>query len=828
VTSPICVTGMGACSALGQDLAAFAAGLAEGISGIRKHDGVFKEHPIWAGLVTDGEAAGGFAQAEFEQADRAAHLAIRAAREAWNNAFPSGFEPQRDRVALVLGTSHGGRSQFDAFVEQQNGVNAEQLARKVILEAPHHQQTESVAYFLGIHGPVATVSSACSSSGAALAYAYELLQSDKADYVLAGGMDGFSKLTWAGFHALGAMASGPCGPFSSQIGISLGEGSAVVVLERLEHAQARNAIIHAEFLGYGLSWDCYHITEPQPAGEGIRRAIDMAAGMAGVSAQEIDYISLHGTGTRANDGAETLAVKGFFGSREQAPPASAIKSFTGHTLGASAALAFLASVSGMHGGFVPPTVNFIAPRPGCDLDYTPNSARPRSIRNFCCHAAGFGGANTVLIGSCPGQARASRHVASHDVAITGMGIVSAIGLSLEEFQAALRSATCGITRIERFPTSGCIASKAGLVRSFDPKRILPTLDMRRMDPGTQYAAVAAAGALSEAGLTHDSIPAERIGLVVGTTRGAASSFDRFVLSVEGMQWERASATHFPNMVMSSIGGHISKALQLKGIGSTLVGGAGSGIHVMIHAIELLRRSESQDALVVVVADEIAPLFFRLLDRLGMLSTANGHGGESLRPYDPDATGLSLGEGAVAFVIEHLDRAVERGARVRAVARGSGMTADASRLHGAESTGHRLERAARLALEEAKLSAHELDAVYGQGCGVPCRDRREVSALKRLLNGRHVPVTSVTGNTGLADSATGGFNIAAAILGMQSDEVYPVVPGERLWPGLNFVRQSPRNGKYRNTLVMGSTENGNNAALVLGRFHPSDNRREIHQ
>lgn len=812
----ICVTGMGACSALGPDLKAFEAALAEGASGIRKHEGVFEEYPIWAGLVDDSDSGMRWKQSQVEEADRAAQLAIRAASEAWNNAFPAGSEPQRDRVALVLGTSHGGRSQFDDFVEQQKQLDAAQLARKVILKAPHHQQTEAVAYFLDIHGPVATVSSACSSSGAALAYAYELLQSNKADYVFAGGMDGFSKLTWAGFRALGAMASGPCGPFSTQIGISLGEGAAIVVLERLEHAQKRNATLHAELLGYGLSWDCHHITEPQPAGEGIKRAIDMAAGMAGVSAREVDYVSLHGTGTRANDGAETLAVKSFFGSREQTPPASAVKSFTGHTLGASAALGFLASISGMQRGFVPPTVNFIAPRPGCDLDYTPNSPRPRSIRKFSCHAAGFGGANTVLIGSHPGHARSSSPITSQDVAITGMGIVSAIGLSVEEYQAALRSATSGVGRIDRFSTDGCVSSRAGLVRRFEARRLMPTLDMRRMDPATQYGVVAAMNALSDAGLATGSIPAERIGLVVGTTRGAATSFDRFIASVEGMQWERASATHFPNMVMSSMGGHISKALQLKGLGSTLVGGAGSGVHVMIHAVELLRRSESHDALLVVVADEIAPLFFRLLDRLGMLAPSEANGGEFFRPYDPDSSGPSLGEGAVAFVIEHLGRALGRRARVRAVVKGSGMTADAGDMHGTEPTGKWLQRAAQLALEEAKVTADKLDAVYGQGCGVPSHDQREVSALKRLLNDRPVPVTSVTGNTGLADSATGSFNIAAAILGMQSDEVYPVISGDQLWPGLNFVRQFPQKGRYENTLVVGSTENGNNAALVLGR------------
>jgi 3-oxoacyl-[acyl-carrier-protein] synthase II len=809
------VTGIGVCSALGPDMKAFEAGLSEGISGIRKHNHVFAEQSIWAGLVGDSNDDTKFQKAELEQADRAAHLAIRAAREAWQNAFPPLFEPQSDRVGLVLGTSHGGRSQFDDYIELENQADRVDLARKVIVEAPHHQQTETVAFYLDIHGPVATVSSACSSSGAALAYGYELLQSGKADYVLAGGMDGFSKLTWAGFRALGAMATGPCGPFSTQIGISLGEGAGIVVLETLEHGQQRGATFLAELLGYGLSWDCHHITEPQPAGEGIQRAVTMAARMAGVTAREIDYISLHGTGTRANDGAETLAVKGFYGGKELAPPASAIKSFTGHTLGASAALGFLAAVGGIRGGYVPPTVNFIAPRPGCDLDYTPNTPRPKSIGKFCCHAAGFGGANTVLIGSkAGGMGRAPQHRASRPVAITGMGIVSPIGLSLAEFNLALRNGMCGVTKIDRFSTDKCRASMAGLVRGFDARRLMPTLDLRRMDPGTQYAAVAAASALVDAHLAHDSILSERIGLVVGTTRGAATSFDRFIASVQGRHWEKASAAHFPNMVMSSLGGHISKALGLKGISSTLVGGAGSGLHAVIHAIELLRRSETQDALIVVVADEIAPLFFHLLDCLGMLATADCDGGESLRPYDPKATKPTLGEGAAAFVLEPLDRALERGARVKAVAFGSGMTADSGAMHGSEPTGKWLERAGRLALEEAEVGSWELDGIYGQGHGVPCSDRREVSAIMRLLNGRAVPITSVTGNTGLADSASGAFNIAAAVLGMDAGEMYPIVPAERQWPELDFVRHQPRKGEYRNMLVLGSTENGNNAALVL--------------
>jgi 3-oxoacyl-[acyl-carrier-protein] synthase II len=812
----ICITGLGVCSSIGNDLATFTANLKAGSTGIRHYQDVIEGHSIWAGLVSDSEHRVRFEDAALDQADRASHLAIRAARQAWQDAFPQDCEPSRERVGLVLGTSHGGRSQLDEYIERQGQADETQLARNVIVTSPHHQQTEAVAFDLGIHGPVATLSTACSSGGAALSYAVELLRADKADYVLAGGMDGFSKLTWAGFHGLGAVAHGPCSPFSSQVGISLGEGSGIVVLETLEHAQQRKAKIYAELLGYGLSWDCHHITEPHPAGEGLQRAFAMAAGMAGITANDVDYISLHGTGTRANDGAETLAVKAFFGTKNACPPASAVKSLLGHTLGASGALGFIAALVGMREGFVAPTVNFQGPRPGCDLDYTPNTVQAKSIENFCCLAAGFGGANNVIIGSSGKRARGIEPAHQcHEVAISGIGIISPIGLTAEDFTRSLRQGRSGIATIERFSINGCRATKAGLVRGFDARRLLPTLDFRRMDPGTQYAAVAAAGAIADAQLANSHFVPERIGLVVGTALGAAGSFDRFLASVNGVRWERASAAHFPNMVMSSIGGHVSKSLGLKGIASTLVGGTGSGLHAFIHAVELLRRNQWQDAVVVVVTDEIAPLFFYMLDRLDMLANQDCCGGESLRPYDPDASVCTIGEGAVAFVLEHKESAAARG-KVRAVVRGSGLTADAAALHGSEPSGAWLERAARIALKEAQLSAEEIDVVYGQGRGVPCHDHREVSVLNRLFGGCPVPITTVTGNTGLAESASGAFNVAAAVMGMQCGEVYPIVPGERFWPGLNFVHDNTQTGNYSKTLLMASTENGNNAALVLGR------------
>ncbi len=218
-----------------------------------------------------------------------------------------------DRAALLLGTSHGGRSQLDDFVITGGSLDSPDNPRKLLVTAAHFNQTAAVANKLGLHGPTATLSNACSSSGAAIAYAVELLRSGKCDHAIAGGADGFSRLTFSGFSALGAMADGPCAPFSEPVGLSLGDGAAFIVLETLASAQKRGAKIYAEIWGYGLSWDAYHITAPEPSGDGMNRAMQMALTLSGIERNQIEYINVHGTGTRSNDLAETVGLQRFFG-----------------------------------------------------------------------------------------------------------------------------------------------------------------------------------------------------------------------------------------------------------------------------------------------------------------------------------------------------------------------------------------------------------------------------------------------------------------------------------------------------------------------------------
>ena len=282
-----------------------------------------------------------------------------------------------------------------------------------------------------------------------------------------------------------------------------------------------------------------------------------------------------------------------------------------------------------------------------------------------------------------------------------------------------------------------------------------------------------------------------------------------MLSLREDGLENLSAKYFPAMVVSTIGGRVAQYFGLKGMNSTVVEGTTSGIHALIHAFEYLRQNASVDALVVVGADEVGALYVKLFDQLGVLS------GDGFGPYAPAAAGMVLGEGAAAVVLERFGSAARRGAAIRAEVRGYGLTSDPGGLRGVGAEGGELERAARLALAEAGLRPDEVDAIYGHGRGVAVHDAREVAAFERLV-GRATPVGCVMGNTGVAEAASGLFSVAAAVLGLEHGEMYPVVSDAPLDPALDFVHGAVRRGDYRRVLVAGSTEQGNNAAVVLAR------------
>jgi 3-oxoacyl-[acyl-carrier-protein] synthase II len=285
---------------------------------------------------------------------------------------------------------------------------AEVYHREILLKRKSHPffllpfipsfTTSRVAERFGFLGPKATITTACSSSATSIGYGADLIRTGRAKAVLCGGSDALCELTFGGFNSLKAMDPSPCKPFDrKRAGMSLGEGGAILILESLEEAVRREAGVYAEFLGYGIGGEAYHITAPEPTGIMEARIMREAMDEGGLTPSDINYINAHGTGTPLNDKVETLAIKRAFEEKSPSIPISSIKSMVGHCLGSAGAIEAVASVLSIMYRFIPPTINHQEGDEDCDLDYVPGKAREMEVKVVLSNSFAFGGNCTALV-----------------------------------------------------------------------------------------------------------------------------------------------------------------------------------------------------------------------------------------------------------------------------------------------------------------------------------------------------------------------------------------------------------------------------------------------
>ena len=329
---------------------------------------------------------------------RSSQFAIAAARMALADADEDLGAMNPERVGVSLGTTLGESFEMQQALPHFIYGELEKIRPDFMSTYPCHVLTAHVGCELQVSGINMVIPAACAAGNYAIAYAFDALRSGRADLMLAGGVDAFSRLAFTGFARLGALAPDVCQPFDrNRKGMIPGEGAAMMVLEPLDRAVKRNARIYAEVLGYGQSCDAYHITSSHPQGNGPARAMEKALNDSGLNPQDVSYISAHGTGTRTNDRIETAAIKRVFKEEAYRIPISSIKSMLGHTLGAASAIEAVACALAVFHDTIPPTINFQEPDPECDLDYVPNEARTHSTRVAMNNAYGFGGYNSSLI-----------------------------------------------------------------------------------------------------------------------------------------------------------------------------------------------------------------------------------------------------------------------------------------------------------------------------------------------------------------------------------------------------------------------------------------------
>lgn len=393
----VVITGLGPVSSIGVGVEAFGAALRAGRSGISEitaFDASGFPHRR-AGEVPDFEPAALLERLDVDGWGRTCLFAAAAARLAVRD---SGIDPEhlaRSRSGSSFGTTGGEARVVEDLTEQWVADGFGSLAPDTVRKVPASRISVAVNAELGLTGEVMTLSTACSASNYALGYAYDLVASGEQDYMVAGGADSVTRWVHAGFYRLGAVTEHACAPFDrDRSGILTGEGGAALFVESLDSARARGAHIYAEVLGYGLNCDAEHMVAPDA--DSIAECMRLAHRNAGITAADVDYICAHGTGTPANDLVEARAATQVFGDR--LPPISSIKSMLGHTMGAASGFGAIASVLGIDGGFIPPTINFTTPDPALGaIDPVPNFPRQARLDVVQNNGFAFGGNNAITI-----------------------------------------------------------------------------------------------------------------------------------------------------------------------------------------------------------------------------------------------------------------------------------------------------------------------------------------------------------------------------------------------------------------------------------------------
>ncbi len=400
----VVITGTGLITPLGHNVADTWDGILASKSGIGPFTLIDKMDHSSGGLceIKNFDAATAVGRKETRRRDRYQQLATVAARQAFAQSELEITDENRDRIGIILGTGVGG---IQTLVNQEHIVIEKGLRRispfAITMIMPNGA-SGMLAIDYGVHGPSTTITTACAAGCDAIGHAFRLVQLGMIDAALTGGSESIiTHVAVGGFERAGATSSKSTNspqPFDkNRDGLVVGEGSGVIMIESLEHAQARGAHILAEVAGYGQTTDAHHITAPAEGGRGAAKAIRNALNDAQMDVSLIDYVSAHGTATQLNDASETAAVKAALGQHAYNVGISSTKSMTGHIMGATGAIESVFCTLAIRDNVMPPTINYETPDPDCDLNVIPNKPQEREVKVCMNNAFGFGGHNAVLI-----------------------------------------------------------------------------------------------------------------------------------------------------------------------------------------------------------------------------------------------------------------------------------------------------------------------------------------------------------------------------------------------------------------------------------------------
>lgn len=649
------------------------------------------------------------------QYDRSARLCIKAAEEAIADA---GFDGKAvGEAGIIVGSCVGGAVSIDEYLTaQKEGKEDDSLIPNMAASSIANHASA----YLGLNGVTANIVNACAAGTMSIAYACDLIRAGEGDVFLAGGTDPFSSLAFAGFHALHALSVESCSPLNHSNGITLGEGSGILVVEEYEHAVARGAKIYCEVAGYGVNCDAYHITAPDPTGQGQMDVIRRALSSAGVSPSDISYVNAHGTGTAKNDEAEFLSLHTIFDGTDVS--VSSTKSMTGHCLGAAGAVEAVFTVKAVSENTLPPTIGYteedkavLAEKAG-DLDFVANESRSKEINMAMSNSFAFGGTNASII-----FAKGEHPVpdtSKDKIYITGFGQV--LSADTDE-NASVAKITL---EMKDFTERGV---KLGV--------------FRKLDKFSQLQLISGIDALTSAGITINEENERRIGTIIGTSAGPVTEVSNFQKNIVEKGCTAGSAFTFPNTVYNAAGGHFTIFTKAKGYCATVANGTQAGLQSVAYACDVLGKG-NEDIMLAAGTDEGSDMVTYFYEHSGI----NG-----------DRT---LGEGSSTVVLETGASAGKRQAHKYAEIAGYACTHSAGTDTYTEADAMR--DAIEKALAKAGLKASEIDEVYAITSNQEAKTAEEAVLAEVFADKKVIDVRKTTGDCRAASANAQIIEAATAI------------------------------------------------------------------
>ncbi len=628
----VLITGMGLICSLGKNRAQVLEALSKNKSGLGKIKSIKNLEKLRSNIGGEVNFGEDFEFGKIDPNEKLARLAIEEAILDSQIDFET-FE--RKRCGLIYGTCDG------------NLRTIEHLYKN--FERKHEKLTElysslySIFNFInekyGVFGPKFIFVNGCAASNSAIGFAFEILKFGTVDSCIVAGSDSLAETTLAGFNSLQALSENGASPFSENAGISLGDGAGALILETEESALKRNAKIYAEILGYDSSSDAYHVTSPEPTGAGLKQAMSRALEISALTKNDVKVICAHGTGTEANDFAETNAIKKCFGENAKNLEITSTKSFCGHTLGASGITQAVIMVDSMQKNKVPPILNFQKNRVGCDLNYTKNISKNINYENFISNSLAFGGNNVSTIFAKYKKDREQKEfypTEKDKIVVTGFSAITPEIKNKDDFFEILKQNKKNIP--------------SGKIKSFNNFELSAGFKSFRRFPLTSQLGIESVNqALIDANYALKN--PEDLGVLSSVYKAGLNVFEENYFNILENGLESASAIDFPNIVLNSTLGSISKALNIRGF-SSVVWGDYSPFAAIFYAGLLLKRSR-QNIFAISGIDTTSRYDQKILDS------------SQVKNYD-------FCEGASSLILENFRHAKERDARIYAELSGFAM------------------------------------------------------------------------------------------------------------------------------------------------------------